>query len=181
MMPKSDTFRCPGDQRLTKRGYNKNEQGWYYRADTSTCAACVLRSQCTKTAHPAHTRLIVRPEGHELLLRGWSQADSREAKRDRHRRMTLIEGNFGQAAQNHHFKRARYRRLWRQSIQDQLIAAVQNIKKIIQHGAEGGNTAVSAVVSIIHGVGVHFCRSLHVLAAEIFAVLTFDGSVLSLS
>ncbi|MDF9828582.1 alanine-alpha-ketoisovalerate/valine-pyruvate aminotransferase [Ereboglobus sp. PH5-10] len=47
--------------------------------------------------------------------------------------MTLIEGSFGQAAQNHHFKRARYRRLWRQYIQDHLIAAVQNIKKIIRH------------------------------------------------
>jgi hypothetical protein len=45
--------------------------------------------------------------------------------------MTLIEGSFGQAAQNHHFKRARWRRLWRQSIQDHLIAAVQNVKKMI--------------------------------------------------
>lgn len=60
---KSDTFLCPGNQRLTKRGYNKNEKGWYYRADTATCAACALRPKCTKTAHPAHIRLIVRPHG----------------------------------------------------------------------------------------------------------------------
>jgi hypothetical protein len=39
----------------------------------------------------------------------------------------LIEGSFAQAANKHHFKRARWRRLWRQQIQDWLIAAVQNI------------------------------------------------------
>jgi hypothetical protein len=32
-----------------------------------------------------------------------------------------------EAANRHHFKRARWRRLWRQQIQDWLIAAAQNI------------------------------------------------------
>lgn len=59
-------------------------------------------------------QLIVRSDGHELLLTGWAQAETPQAERDRRRRMTLIEEIFGQAAQNHHFKRARYRRLWRQ-------------------------------------------------------------------
>ena len=140
----TDTFRCPAGQSLTRRGYNKNEQGWYYRADTAVCNACPMRKQCTKTAHPSQTRLIVRPDGHEFLLQGWAQADSPEAKRDRRRRMTLIEGSFGQAAQNHHFKRARYRRMWRQSIQDHLIAAVQNVKKIIQRVSRPRNPAILA-------------------------------------
>ena len=165
----SDTFRCPGDQRLTKRGYNKNEKGWYYRADTTICAACALRSKCTKTAHAGHTRLIVRPEGHELLLRGWSQADSRQARRDRRRRMTLIEGSFGQAAQNHHFKRARYRRLWRQSIQDHLIAAVQNIKKIVQCAPKGGSRASLTAREIIRRVAAQTCRSFHDVVGKLFS------------
>jgi hypothetical protein len=38
-----------------------------------------------------------------------------------------MEGSFAQAANKHHFKRARWRRLWRQQVQDWLIAAVQNI------------------------------------------------------
>ena len=37
-----------------------------------------------------------------------------------------MEGSFAHAANHHHFKRARWRRLWRQQIQDWLIAAVQN-------------------------------------------------------
>ena len=50
-----------------------------------------------------------------------------EAQADRRRRRYLMEGSFAHAANRHHFKRARWRRLWRQQIQDWLIAAVQNI------------------------------------------------------
>jgi len=50
-----------------------------------------------------------------------------EAYSDRRRRRHLMEGSFAQAANKHHFKRARWRRLWRQQVQDWLIAAVQNI------------------------------------------------------
>lgn len=46
---------------------------------------------------------------------------------DRRRRRYLMEGSFAQAANKHHFKRSRWRRLWRQQIQDWLIAAVQNV------------------------------------------------------
>ena len=46
----------------------------------------------------------------------------------------LGEGRFGQAAENHHFKRSRWRRLWRQKIQDDLIASIQNIKILIKYG-----------------------------------------------
>jgi transposase len=163
--PSSDTFRCPGGQGLTRRGYNKNERGWYYRADAHVCANCALRGQCTKTAHPGHTRLIVRPEGHELLLQGWAQAQSSEASRDRRRRMTLVEGSFGQAAQNHHFKRARYRRLWRQRIQDHLIAAVQNVKKLIQLALRGGKPASEAFSGAVWGLVAHFLSGIARLVA----------------
>jgi transposase len=167
---KSDTFRCPAGQSLTRRGYNKNEKGWYYRADTEVCAKCALRSQCTKTAHPSHTRLIVRPDGHELLLHGWAQANTAEAKRDRRRRMTLIEGSFGQAAQNHHFKRARYRRLWRQRIQDHLIAVVQNVKKIVQHGPQGGKSTQSGPSAAYFRLWHRIFRTIRNLCLEIAAL-----------
>jgi hypothetical protein len=43
-----------------------------------------------------------------------------------------MEGSFADAANNHGFKRARWRRLWRQQIQDLLIAVVQNVRIIIR-------------------------------------------------
>jgi hypothetical protein len=45
----------------------------------------------------------------------------------------LIERSFADAANNHHFKRARWRRLWRQQIQDYLIGAIQNVRILLAH------------------------------------------------
>jgi hypothetical protein len=39
--------------------------------------------------------------------------------------------SFADAANNHHFKRSRWRRLWRQQIQDYLIAAIQNVRILL--------------------------------------------------
>ena len=44
-----------------------------------------------------------------------------------------MERSFADATNNHHFKRARWRRLWRQQIQDYLIAAVQNVHILLKH------------------------------------------------
>jgi hypothetical protein len=44
-----------------------------------------------------------------------------------------MEKSFADAANNHHFKRARWRRLWRQQIQDYLIAASQNLRILLDY------------------------------------------------
>jgi hypothetical protein len=44
-----------------------------------------------------------------------------------------MERSFADAANNHHFKRARWRRLWRQQIQDYLIVAIQNVRILLAH------------------------------------------------
>jgi len=80
---------------------------------------------------------------HEQAARG------AEARRDRRRRQWLMEGSFGRAANEHGFKRSRWRRRWRQEIQDWLIAAVQNVKLLLRAGGkriESGAAAVRAVV-----------------------------------
>jgi hypothetical protein len=48
------------------------------------------------------------------------------------RRRHLMEGSFADAANCHHFKRARWRRLWRQQIQNHLIAACPNIRILLR-------------------------------------------------
>ena len=44
-----------------------------------------------------------------------------------------MEGSFADAANNHGFKRSRWRRLVNQKIQDYLIAAIQNIRILVKH------------------------------------------------
>jgi hypothetical protein len=46
--------------------------------------------------------------------------------------MHLMERSFAEAANQHGFKRSRWRRLWRQRIQDWLIALVQNLRILLQ-------------------------------------------------
>ena len=74
-----------------------------------------------------------------------AQAHSRAARRDRKRRRHLMERSFADAANNHHFKRARWRRLWRQQIQDYLIAAVQNVRILLKHS----NPKFSAAAALL--------------------------------
>ena len=44
-----------------------------------------------------------------------------------------MERSFADAANCHGLKRARWRGLWKQAIQDLLIATVQNLRKLLRH------------------------------------------------
>jgi len=94
------------------------------------CAACVLRPQCTRSSHG---RTVQKHEKQAVLDLARAQAHSVAARRNRKRRQHLVECSFADAANNHHFKRARWRRLWRQQIQDYLIASIQNVRILLTH------------------------------------------------
>ena len=80
-----------------------------------------------------------RHEHQELPDRAREQARGKRARADRRRRQYLLEGRFADAANNHGFKRSRWRRLWRQQIQDWLIAAVQNWRIPLRERGESGS------------------------------------------
>jgi hypothetical protein len=56
-----------------------------------------------------------------------------------------MEQSFADATNNHHFKRARWRRLWRQQIQDYLIAAIQNVRILLANGKRPQRAAANIV------------------------------------
>jgi transposase len=125
---KGDHYVCPTGQRLMRRRYIQRQHVWEYRADKAACGSCPLRSQCTRSQTG---RTVVRHEQSAILDTCRQQAHSAGARRNRHRRQYLLEGSFADAANNHGFKRSRWRRLWRQQIQDYLVAAIQNIRIIL--------------------------------------------------
>ncbi len=129
--PKSDTYRCPAGQTLTRRKHKKQRQAYEYACAAATCRACSIRAQCTQAKGVART--IKRHYDQEAIDAAREQSRSRAAQRDRQRRKWRMEGSFGDAATHHGFKRARWRRLWRQRIQDLLIATVQNLRTLIRH------------------------------------------------
>ena len=124
----SDTYRCPAGQTLYPWHWNPRRQAKEYHTKKGVCLRCPLRAACT---HSRTGRTLHRNDGHELIERAKRQGLSAAARRDRRRRQHLMEGSFAQAANCHGFKRSRWRRLWRQQIQDWLIAACQNLKLLV--------------------------------------------------
>ena len=139
----TNTYRCPAGQTLVPRRLHPKRRTWEYHTARGVCATCALRAQCTRAAYG---RTIKRHEHQELLDRARVQAHSPAADRDRRRRKHLAEGSFADAANNYHFKRSRWRRLWRQQIQDLLIATIQNVKILLKYTLRRAAAVVQAVV-----------------------------------
>ena len=98
------------------------------------CARCRLAAHCTRSKAG---RSLNRYPGHHLLERARRQSHGPAAQRDRQRRQWLQERNFAEATTQHGFKRARWRGLAKQTIQDQLIATLQNLKILLRKGRLG--------------------------------------------
>ena len=140
---KEDSFLCPAGKTLRPRRFIQRDRVWEYAPEKGVCGQCVLRAQCTRSKTG---RTLWRHEQAETLEACRLQAHSSAAKRDRGRRQYLMEGSFADAANNHGFKRSRWRRLWRQQIQDYLIAAIQNIRIMLARRVL--KPAASAVIAL---------------------------------
>ena len=102
---------------------------WEYVTTKGTCLLCHLRVLCTRSKSG---RTIHRHRDQSLLDRAKREAASRAAVIDLKRRQHLMERSFADATNCHGFKRARWRGLWKQAIQDLLIATAQNLRKLVK-------------------------------------------------
>ena len=139
----SDSYVCPAGERLYKtktidRGFQ------IFRSDPKTCKTCALRTKCMKSK--THTRTLKRHVKHDAIERARAESHSGWGRRDRIRRKHLMEGSFADAANHHGFKRARWRGLDRQRIQDWLIAACQNIRILSRY--ERRRSAAAMLVAL---------------------------------
>jgi transposase len=137
--PATDTYRCPAGETLRRYQKRIEKPAWEYKAPRAVCARCALRAQCTvsKTG-----RRLQRFNRQEELDRLRVRACSPAARKDRRRRQHLMEGSFADAANLHGFKRSRWRRLWRQQIQNHLIAACQNVRILLRNRRPSTGAAV---------------------------------------
>ena len=126
----TDDYRCPAGEILYRHHFVARRGYYEYRPKRGTCAGCRLREFCTRDQNG---RTLKRYAGQELLDKARQQSHSPQARSDRKRRQWFQERNFAEAAVQHGFKRARWRGLWRQSIQDYLIAAIQNLRIIAKN------------------------------------------------
>ena len=127
----TDTFTCPARRKLYRHHYH-HQRGYHeYRTLKGVCSRCRLAHLCTRAKHG---RTLNRYPEQELLDRARKQSNGPSALRDRKKRQWFQERNFGEAATEHGFKRARWRGLQKQTIQDNLIATLQNLKILLRNG-----------------------------------------------
>jgi transposase len=138
----TDTYRCPAGQEMKRWQKRPEKQAYQYMAKAGTCDGCALRAQCTKAIGG---RRIQRFDRQGEVEQARAQSQSQAARRDRRRRKHLMEGSFADAANAHGFKRARWRGLWRQQIQNHLIAACQNLRILVGKNLRKPRAAMALV------------------------------------
>ena len=126
----SNTYRCPANQIMKPRRLHPKRLTWEYVTANGSCLVCKLRALCTRSRTG---RTIHRHRDQAWLEKARKIANSKAAKADLKRRQHLMERSFADAANRHGLKRSRWRGLWKQAIQDLLIATVQNLRKLIRH------------------------------------------------
>jgi transposase len=130
---KRDCFICPAGERLELYDHQCPRNGtydWRYRVSRQTCQSCVYFSQCVSSK--TNGRQVVRNV--RVEYRQWADEciTAGERKRLMSRRQAKAEGSFADAANNHGFKRARWRGLAMVEIQNLTIAAIQNLRKLVK-------------------------------------------------
>jgi len=125
----ADGFICPAGQFLKRWNREEAKRRTRYLAAGRACANCPLKSQCTdgKTG-----RILSRYDLQESIDWADSQGPVSWRRRLMRRRKIRAEGSFADAANNHSYKRARWRRLAKVRIQNVLIATVQNVRKLMR-------------------------------------------------
>ena len=139
-----DVYVCPAGQALTRWNELPEEQRVRYKARAEVCAACAMRAQCTDAKDGR------RVDRHDLQAYiDWADGCLTKGERRRlmARRKAAMEGSFADAANNHGFKRARWRGLAMVRIQGLLIATIQNVRKLLRAWRRPDSIGVAARVA----------------------------------
>jgi transposase len=145
---KTDTYTCPAGEILTRRKHKTTRNAYEYACSMMVCKACGIRNKCTRAAG-GMARTIKRHYNQEAIDAARAESHSPAARRDRIRRKWLMEGSFANAANNYGFKRARWRRLANQRIQDYMIAAIQNVEILLRSIDRKQKEAIALVAGAI--------------------------------
>lgn len=158
--PSTDTYRCPAGQTLHRRG-EPSDNRHRYKAAQGVCAACELRAQCTDNKHG---RLLSRHVLQDAIDRADHAHSPPQRRRLMRRRKAIGEGSFADAANRHGYKRMRWRGRRRATIQNLMIAATQNLRKLLRHSPRSGprpalTTAARRATSLLNSRWAHSLAS----------------------
>jgi transposase len=123
-----DLYRCPKGEPLRLYTHSYTERLSRYRANAESCNACPLKPECTPGGSG---RVLMRSFDEELLERVRAYRGSAPYEKALGKRKVWVEPAFGEAKEWHGMRRFRLRRLRRVNMEAMVIAAGQNIKRLL--------------------------------------------------
>ena len=134
----ADVYRCPGGQTLRFRTHKHAERVRVYQAPAANCNACALKAQCTTGANGRQVKRSI-DEAYLERVRGYHATEAyRKAMR---KRQVWVEPLFAEAKAWHGLRRFRLRGLTNVNIEGLLIAAGQNLKRLLAANGWGRRRA----------------------------------------
>ena len=129
----NDQYTCPQNHILPLYSRRNTEEKFVYRADAQVCEACPVKAQCTGSKSGRH---IFRSFHQKYIDKVKSYHQTEAYKKTSRKRSVWVEPLFGEAKDFHRLRRFRLRGLHKVNIEGMMIAAGQNLKRLIKHAAD---------------------------------------------
>ncbi len=124
-----DVYRCPAGKELRFDRPHSTERSLRYRARAKDCNHCPLKAQCTTSKQG---RSLCRSVDEACLDRVRAYQPTEAYKKALRKRQVWVEPLFAEAKDWHGMRRFRLRRLWRVNCEALMIAAGQNLKRLLK-------------------------------------------------
>jgi transposase len=131
--PEQDHYICLQGQHLPLASRRTSEQVLIYKSKAEVCNACPVKSRCTGSKSGRH---IFRSFFQEYLDKVELYRQTEAYLKAIRKRSRWIEPLFGEAKEFHNLRRFRLRRLHKVNIERVMVAAGQNLKRLIQQNLE---------------------------------------------
>lgn len=143
----NDCYICPRGHTLRKAFIDRGQQKICYMANRKICEQCESFESCVSST--IYGRSITRKIEADILEWADNCLPRYQRQRLMRRRMYKAEGSFADAANNHGYKRARWRGLTKVKMQNLMIATIQNLRKLLRYiGGSGSAQAVQDAINV---------------------------------
>jgi transposase len=124
-----DLYICPQKHELPLWVRRKSEEVFVYRVDADVCDACPVKAKCTNSKSGRH---IFRSFHQKYIDRVKAYHQTETYQKAMRKRGVWVEPLFGEAKDFHRLRRFRLRGLNKVNIEGVMIAAGQNLKRLIK-------------------------------------------------
>lgn len=131
--PGGDLYVCPQGHQLNRYSSRMTEEKNVYRVNAETCNACPVKSECTNSKSGGHIFRSFYQGSIDKVKEYHQTAAYQKAMR---KRGYWVEPLFGEAKDFHRLRRFRLRGLLKVNIEGVMIAAGQNLKRLLKHRQE---------------------------------------------